>query len=331
MYKDVFCQKLGIDLVQAAKNELEFLRQVDECPADLSKGPVLKNAIRRYEDFWLPLAFKEGYGSRLLAAPLDIAWVWHVHMLAPYNYEQDCINCVSKIVDHVPLGGFQRKGGLERAKHLWEREYTDEPFEVDLNQVPNVLTVYKKSKIQYRLEEACYRQSKFCYQVSLPHYKDPKFLEKAVQRYEHHMQLKKQNPNLFAVPCYDFDLIWHVHQLHPVNYNQTTTKFLGRLLHHDDTSTNRGPGSRLQDSEAETRAVWKAAGLEFAKAGAMYRGEPPDSAPPRPKWLYAPLARCEYTVDILQVETFNMGKKTFLIALQDPRSEEILTHTFEGK
>lgn len=330
-YRGSFCQKLGINLVEAAKNELEFLRLVDEYPANLYKGPILKNAIRRYEVFWLPLAFKESYGSRLLTAPLDIAWVWHVHMLAPYNYEQDCVNCVSKVLDHVPLGGLQRQYGLEKAKYLWEKEYPDEPFEIDPNQPPNVLTNYKKSKIRYDLEEACYRQSKFYYQVSLPHYKDVKFLEKAVERYEYHMQLKKQNPEVFAVPCYDFDLIWHVHQLHPVNYNQTTTHFLGRLLNHDDTATSRSLGSKLYDSEKDTRAVWKGADLEFAKPGAMYRGEPPDKVPPRPMWLYASLARCEYTIDILQVETFNMKGKTFLIELQSPKHEEVLSHTFKGK
>ena len=331
MYQEPFCKKLGIDLVQAAQNELEFLRQVDEYPANLNKGPILKNAIKRYEFFWLPLASKEGYGIRFLAAPLDIAWVWHVHMLAPYNYEQDCINCVSKIVDHVPLGGVQLKDGLQKAKYIWEMEYPDEPFEIDLSQAPNVLTVDKKSKIQYDLEEACDRQSKFSYQVSLPHYKDAKFLEKAVERYEHHIQLKKQNPTLFAIPCYDFDLIWHVHQLHPVNYNKTTMQFLGRLLHHDDTVTSRSPGSKLHDSEAETREMWKAAGLHFVKSGAMYRGNPPDPVPPRPPWLYAPLARCEYTVDVLQVETFNMGKKTFLIQLFGPKGQDILSHSFKGK
>lgn len=329
MYQDPFCPNLGLDLVQAAKNELEFLRLVDQHP-NLYKGPVLKNAIRRYEIYWLPLAVREGYGSRFLAAPLDIAWVWHVHMLAPHYYEQDCISSVSKIVDHVPLDPLQRKGGLEKAKYLWEREYPDEPFEINLDQPLDVLKVYKKSKIQYDLEEACYRQSKFCYQVSLPHFRDTKFLQKAVDRYEHHLQLKKRNPKVFFVQCYDFDLIWHVHQLHPVSYKQTTTHFLGRLLHHDDTPTSRSPGSKLNDSEMETRASWKAAGLQFSKPGAMYRGDPPNPSPPTPMWLYAPLAHSEYTVDILQVETFNMGKKTFVIQLDGPRKEEILSHAFKG-
>lgn len=333
MYRKPFCSRLDFDLVQAAKNVLDFLRQVDEYPADLYKGPFLKNAIRRYEVFWLPLAAKEGYGSRFLAAPLDIAWVWHVHMLAPYNYEQDCINCVSKIVDHAPLGGVHLENGLERAKSLWEKEYPDEPFEVDPSQSPDLSKFDKtKSKLQqYDLEEASYRQSKFYYQISLPHYKDTQFLEEAVERYEHHLHLTKENPGVFIVPCYDFDLIWHAHRLHPVNYNQSTTQFLGWLLHPHDAVKSCSPGSKLQDCEAETRKVWKAAGLLFTKSGAMRRGDPPDPLPPRPLWLYASLARCEYTVDVLQVETFNMGKRTFYIQLVGPEEQDILSHSFKGK
>ena len=330
MPRERFYQKLGLDLVQATQNELDFLQQVDECPS-LYKSSALKNAIRRYEVFWLPLAAREGYGSRFLAAPLDIAWVWHVHMLSPYNYEQDCLNCVSKIVDHVPLGDLERKRGLEKARYLWEREYSDEPFDVDLSQSQIVQMDCSNSKIQYDLERACYRQSKFYYQVSLPHYRDAKFLEKAVERYEHHVMFNKQNPGVFVVPCYDFDLIWHVHQLHPVNYNQATKRFLGQVLHHDDSATSRSPGSLLCDSEEKTRSLWKAAGLQFALPGTMYRGDRPDPVPPRSRWSYVPLARREYVVDILQVETFNMNKKTFLIQLEDPQQDEIFSHSFQGR
>ena len=89
--------------------------------------------------------------------------------------------------------------------------------------------------------------------------------------------------------------------------------------------------SKLQDCEAETRKVWKAAGLLFTKSGAMRRGDPPDPLPPRPLWLYASLARCEYTVDVLKVETFNMGKRTFYIQLVGPEEQDILSHSFKGK
>ena len=306
MTDSLFYKGFGIDLIKAARNELSFLKQVDEYP-NLNTGPVLKNAIRRYKALWLPLASKEQpdngveRDNSFLAAPLDIAWVWHVHMLAPIHYEQDCLTIVSKLVDHTTLSNDQREDGLRKAKRIWNKLYPMEPFEVDLSQFPAEITEYK-SKIQYNLEHACYRQSKFYYQVSLPHYNDDKFLRKAVERYGYHLQLTKQHPEVFMVPCYDVDLIWHAHQLHPINYKKATTELLGKTLHHDDEATDRNPGSKLYDSEMKTRAVWEAAGLRFSKPGTLYRGDPPDSIPPRPKWLYATLARSEYEVDIQKIE-----------------------------
>ena len=42
--------------------------------------------FRRYEMLWLPLVAANFKRSKELAAPLDIAWVWHVHMLSPEAY-----------------------------------------------------------------------------------------------------------------------------------------------------------------------------------------------------------------------------------------------------
>ena len=181
-------------------------------------------------------------------------------MLSPFYYEQDCLNILAKVLDHSPLDTMQRQRGLQKAEQLWLAYYPAEPFEIDLTKPPTVVTDYP-SKIQYNLEAACSRQFKFYYQVSLPHYRDDLFLEEAVERYGYHLRLKRLHPDVFMVPCYDFDLIWHAHQLHPLNYRQTTTELLGRLLHHDDTTTGWAPGSKLYNSERETRAVWEAAGL----------------------------------------------------------------------
>ena len=98
-----FSQRIGIDLIQAAKDELEFLETVSYYP-NLCSGPVVRDAIRRYELFWLPLALKS---CSLRAAPLDIAWVWHVHMLAPYHYEQDCPNILNLVMDYSPISSTQ--------------------------------------------------------------------------------------------------------------------------------------------------------------------------------------------------------------------------------
>jgi len=318
----MFTQGLGIDLIQAAKNELEFLKLVDDYPT-LCKGPVVKNAIRRYELFWLPFASRFGSSPALQAAPLDIAWVWHVHMLAPFNYEQDCLNILSTVLDHAPLNSTQR------TRLQWIKTFPREQFEVDLTNPPPVVAEYR-SRIQYNLEEACYRQFKFYYKVSLPHYSDDLFLKSTVERYEHHLQLKRLHPEVFMVPCYDFDLIWHAHQLHPLNYRQTTNELLGKPLHHDDRATGRTPGSKLYDAEMKTRSVWEEAGLRFLKAGAMYRGDPPDPCSPTPDWLYASLARSEYTCEIQRIQTSLNSRKNFVLRVESKIGKLLFCQIFKG-
>lgn len=308
----------GLDLVQAAKNLLDFLALVDEHPS-LFSGPVLKNAIRRYEHLWLPLIAHQQriQGRTNLAAPLDIAWVWHVHMLAPHHYEQDCDNIVSGLVDHCPLTPRHRQAGLQRAKLVWEKRYPFEPFEINLYKDPCLVPQPYSSTIKYDLEEACQRQSKFYYQVSLPHYRDNRFLKGAVDRYITHLRLKKNNPDEFLVPCYDFDLIWHAHQLHPTKYKQTTTKWLGRILKHDDSVTDRTAGSKLYDSAIKTRAIWKEADCSLNKAGAMYRGDPPDPKTPHLRSFGVPVAeRTEYQVHIVKAEVIKFQEKHKSISIQ---------------
>jgi hypothetical protein len=59
---------------------LQFLNQVDAYGEVLYNPEVLKLAVARYEHLWLPLAAQS---ETALVAPLDIAFVWHCHMLSP--------------------------------------------------------------------------------------------------------------------------------------------------------------------------------------------------------------------------------------------------------
>jgi len=93
--------------------------------------------------------------------------------------------------------------------------------------------------------------------VSLPHYRNVHFLKQAATRYKKFLHLKRVAPDAFLVPCYDFDLVWHAHQLHPVNYRADTSSMLGRMFNHDDTINDRAPGSKLSESDAKTRQLWK--------------------------------------------------------------------------
>ncbi|RUS76067.1 hypothetical protein EGW08_016171, partial [Elysia chlorotica] len=134
------------------------------------------------------------------------------------------------------------------------------------------------SALSYDLASAVSRQRMFYYQVSLPHYRDEKFLNNALMRYRKFLFLKSHNPAVFLVPCYDSDLMWHTHMLHPFFYKDDTEAYVGSLLHHDDSVNDRSSGSKLSLSEAKTRNLWrKVFGEKFSHFGAMYRGEPPNS------------------------------------------------------
>ncbi|VDL79693.1 unnamed protein product [Nippostrongylus brasiliensis] len=94
------------------------------------------------------------------------------------------------------------------------------------------------------------------FQVSLPHYTSTKFLSDAVKRYIQFLLLKQTYSDQFLTPCYDFDIVWHTHQVHPLNYLRDCTAIFGSLLKHDDTVNDRTKGSKLLKGEALTKKLW---------------------------------------------------------------------------
>ena len=270
---------ITVDLIDAARHQLAFLKEIDSRPS-LYSGPVVKNAVRRYETCWLPLV-AEHKGPEI-APPQDVHWVWHVHMLAPYYYEKDCMRIVNTVPDHRLMSPNSREAAMERAREIWSEKYKSEPFDIPLDKDTSSSATcngfhepYQK-KSAYDIESAAARQRMFYYQVSLPHYRDGQFLRNAILRYKKYLFLKNHNMEMFLVPCYDFDLVWHSHQLHPHIYKQNTQAILGRMFNHDDSVIDRGTDSKLVRSDCKTRQLWRETFNEdFALCGAMFRGEPP--------------------------------------------------------
>lgn len=266
----------GTDLRDQSFHHIAFLKAVDNV-ADLKKPYILKRAIYRYEKYWLPLA--ADHLKQCLAAPLDIEWVWHCHMLSPRAYERDCAATVGVTVNHTlrSVKLFQDK--QQEAQRYWSQKYEGdhEPFFVDLSAPYDINAVEShKSKISYDIISAAQRQSVFYYQVSLPHYRDKKYLDNSLLRYKQFIYLKSQLPNDFLVPCYDIDLMWHSHQVNPLIYTQDMVRIIGNLFNHDDSTNDRSEGSKLHIADKKTRQHWKNNYNEsFSLFGAMYRGNPP--------------------------------------------------------
>ena len=133
-----------------------------------------------------------------------------------------------------------------------------------------------ESKITYDIKSAAIRQGSFYYQVSLNHYREENFMRDAFKRYKMYLLLKKENKSAFLVPCYDIDLVWHTHQVHPHAYQRDTNAVLGFVLKHDDSVNDRQEGSKLNNADSVTRSLWMTRfGVPFARPGSMFRGNPP--------------------------------------------------------
>jgi hypothetical protein len=135
-----------INFKDACNHELDFLKHIDSSRDKYYDADYVDVSIRRYEKYWLPLlaelttstedktettSNRKSEGGKLkYVPPIDIHWVWHVHMLAPVSYIKDCKAITNgKIIDHqlCSLQEFQRM--RENTKPLWEKKFPHVPFE----------------------------------------------------------------------------------------------------------------------------------------------------------------------------------------------------------
>ncbi|XP_060588834.1 uncharacterized protein LOC132744218 [Ruditapes philippinarum] len=266
----------NVDLYKQAKYHLQFLKTIENIP-ELKQTNVLKRAVYRYEKFWLPLA--ADHTDECLVAPLDIEWVWHCHMLNPESYERDCQTIVGITINHTL---YYQASFLEKqneARQYWLQKYGTqaEPFDIDFTTTNDQHGAPQyASQFEYDIIRAAGRQAVFYYQVSLPHFKDGMFLKHSVLRYKQFLYIKTKVEQVFLVPCYDIDIIWHTHQLNPVVYKDDMVRIIGYLFNHDDNVNDRSEGSKLYMAGKETSENWRIFyGENFSLPGAMYRGTPP--------------------------------------------------------
>ncbi|XP_071745850.1 uncharacterized protein [Lepeophtheirus salmonis] len=267
----------SIDLLKSSLIELDFLKTIDDAGIYYEPDVILKG-IYRYETYWLPFLTSAKGSSHLKdlnwVPPLDIHWVWHVHMLAPVAYRADTISVAGRFIGHQLNSIHDYTYKMRDTKDAWELMYPEVPFnDISSFTVPEGYI----PKFSYDIASAARRQRDFYYQVALSHYRCENFLKDAVQRYKMYLYLKKENKETFLVPCYDIDLVWHSHQVHPSSYNHDTVNILGFVLRHDDSVNDRSEGSKLNNSDELTRMLWKNTfNVAFGRPGSMFRGRPPN-------------------------------------------------------
>jgi hypothetical protein len=119
---------ISIDVVTAARRSENPLAECGE--------QAVRSAELRYRKF---LALVGKYPGESLSPAKDIDEVWHLHMLHPRAYAEDCKRLFGDILDHD--GGFGNDSDqqfedllavFERTATLWNAEYA-EPYVHDLH------------------------------------------------------------------------------------------------------------------------------------------------------------------------------------------------------
>ena len=149
---------------------------------------------------------------------------------------------------------------ISKSKLIWER-FSNVPYNYleDFSRPKHT-----RSKIEYDLHTASLRQKCFLYQVSLPHYENTVFLSRGVDRYKKFLYLKKFYEDII-LPCFLIDLIWHSHQLHPLEYFNNTNAILGYLLTHNGTDIYHVKEGSFFISDERVRELWRSVSYYFLK------------------------------------------------------------------
>ena len=222
--------------------------------------------------------------------PIDIAWVWHLHRLAPLKYAAYCRERFGAVLEpgasafRLQTERDQASADAEdcaRTREAWASAYPAEPF---FWAQGSPAVDRRETSLAEPMIATALRQSTFLWQVSQPGFSDERFLAAAIERYDMFLRLMGTHGyrQHFYVPSYDVDLCWHTHMLaEPAAYLEETAERAGEPVNHDDSVNQRHKGSKLNTSWADTKKLWRKSygGIKGTAAldapGTCYRGEPP--------------------------------------------------------
>eukprot|EP00897_Mesotaenium_endlicherianum_P003825 jgi/Mesen1/3470/ME000195S02619 len=311
---------ISLDLVTAAKRQLQLLQAVDRFPC-LYQGPAVAQAIRRLRapcashmrldkvepaqqeqldrvDSTAPTKVAQ------LVPPLDVHWVWHVHRLAPVAYARDCQRMFGCVLDCPPAAPAptdqQELVSMRLTRELWAARFPQEPFDLDLAGMSSQLAALEGVDPGQRPGKSAGPSLVHAWshhgpaapgggQVSQPYMYDDHFLAGALERYRKFLHVVwAAGGKVFCVPTYDIDVMWHAHQLAPACYARDTTAVLGRVLDHDDSDATvaRSAATRLHEGFTQTAVLWErlygaAYGVGMGTGmGTVVMGIPMTPAPP---------------------------------------------------
>lgn len=261
-----------VNFIGQILNHLEFLKLIDQLKVFYT-GKALNRAIYRYETLWIPFcisldsAVSENRSE--ICPPMDIAWVWHCHILSS-NYFKDLKSNYGKIIDHKCIDIKEIKQKQDFTKQLWQN-FTQIDYDYENNNCVDANYANFKSNFSGKLAEISQEQKNFFYQVSLPHYTCTKFLQMALNKYKKFILLKKKYPDMNLKSCFAIDLVWRTHQLNPSYFYSDMKKIFS-------SKTNFFCNYTINKSNDLSIAnIWIEEYKEdFVSSGCVYRGLNPN-------------------------------------------------------
>ncbi|KAJ9538272.1 hypothetical protein OSB04_031005 [Centaurea solstitialis] len=212
--------RLSLDLVAAAGQTIGFLRDVAESHW-LHRTPLLLEAIRRYDELWMPLVSDlraESGKPPMILPPLDVEWVWFCHSLNPVVYRQYCESRFSKLIGKSAIFNQENRDyAVERCREIWVHKYPSESFEneSDSGDLHNT----KIPQTDYLLGEVSKQRYLFT-KFSKPYMLELVYLIAAKNRYKDFLFILQRFPDSCStfVPTSDILLMWITHKSYPTAY-----------------------------------------------------------------------------------------------------------------
>lgn len=242
--------QVSIDLISAARRHIGFLRIVAEYEWLHQKSTVVE-AIRRYDELWMPLIsdLTEGSTPPMVLPPIDIEWVWYCHTLNPVSYKQYCESRFSKLIGKPAIFNEENEEyALMRCRQIWLSRYPSEPFENECD------TDVKDGAVNKDLLQEVSKQRYLYSKFSEPYIPEVVYLIAARQRYRGFLYLlqRLEDGCCRLVPTSDILLMWLTHQCYPNVYFEDLKELEGEM------GKVVGVWETVKDSEVkETKQLWE--------------------------------------------------------------------------
>lgn len=268
-----------LDLVSAAKRNLKFLRYVDDSHW-LHHPPTLIEAIRRYEELWMPLISDLTVGQNqrppMILPPFDIEWVWYCHTLNPVHYREYCKTRFSKVIGKATIFDEENEDyAVDMCRKIWKKRYPNEAFENEVESEMLLREEEKSGNEEILMGEIGKQRGLYERFLKEPYMGEIVYLIAAKRRYKkflHLMVIQQDDGDVdgdasssVLVPAVDILLMWLTHQSYPTVYAADTKHVEDELLL--KVVGPWDPSVKEEDIE-ETKLLWEATfDQPYEKAG----------------------------------------------------------------